>query len=80
MKKKYNRKGNARERYEAEYHESRMFNAYLNSDWDFNGDTAKLNAYRSWQMRFIPSFIRKLNFKGVGYFVIEDKNGREYVR
>jgi len=43
---------NTRQRYELEYRECRIFNSYLDSQWDYEGDTARLNAYRSWQMRF----------------------------
>ena len=69
-KRKYNRHGTARERYLAEYHESRMFKAYLDSTYDFQGDTAKLNGYRSWQLRHIPSFKRVFKFKKVEYFIV----------
>ena len=40
----------ARQRYEKEYRENRIFNSYLNSNFDFGGDAARLNAYHSWQM------------------------------
>ena len=70
MKRKYNRHGNAKERYLAEWHESRMFKAYLNSTYEFEGDTAKLNGYRSWNLKHVPSFKRNFVFRGVSYFVI----------
>jgi len=69
-KKKYNRHGNSKERYLAEWHENRMFKSYLTSDFDFGGDAARLNGYRSWQMKHIPSFERHINWKNVEYFVI----------
>jgi len=40
-----------RERYLREYRENRMFNSYLHTDYDFGGDTARKNGYRSWVMR-----------------------------
>ena len=50
----------ARQRYEKEYRENRIFNSHLNSNFDFGGDAARLNAYRSWQMRFshVPNMPR----------------------
>lgn len=68
--KKANRNGNARQRYLAEWQESRMFRSYLNSDYGFKGDAAKLNGYRSWQYRHIPSFERSFVLRGVHYHVI----------
>ena len=41
-----------RQRYHREYHECRMFNSYLNTDFSFEGDIARQNAYRSWCLRF----------------------------
>lgn len=70
MPKKYNRHGNARERYNAEYHEDRIFRSYLNSGYDFEGDVAKQNGYKSWNLRHVPSFKRHWTLRGIHYFVI----------
>lgn len=54
-----------RQRYEQEYRECRMFTTYLDSKWDFEGDSARLNAYRSWQMRFatLPKMPRHSDYR-----------------
>ena len=70
MSKKYNRHGTARQRYYAEYHENRMLKSYLNSVYEFGGDRAKQNGYRSWQLRFIPSFERRFVLRGVHYYIV----------
>lgn len=74
MAKKYNRRGNAKQRYYAEWRDNRVFNSYLTSKWDFNGDKAQENGYKSWQLKHIPSFERVFIFRGVQYFRVM-KNG-----
>jgi hypothetical protein len=41
----------ARWRYKREYKENRMFNSYLDSNYDFYDDIARQNGYKSWVMR-----------------------------
>jgi len=41
----------ARWRYKREYRENRMFNSHLDSTYDFGGDIARKNAYRSYVAR-----------------------------